>query len=87
MSASAASRLQLVNEKGWRRGLGNLLRGEYSSWFKSSRWWKHILMWFAIINGMMMIIVLSSADAAVKGFGGPPVLFIYGIFGGMFVDI
>ncbi|HMR98685.1 MAG TPA: ABC transporter permease subunit [Anaerolineales bacterium] len=87
MSASAASRLQLVNEKGWRRGLGNLLRGEYSSWFKSSRWWKHILMWFAIINGMMMIMVLASADAAEKGFGGPPVLFMYGIFGGMFVAI
>lgn len=87
MNANASDQLQLVNEKGWRRGLGNLLRGEYSAWFKSSRWWKHIVMWFSIINVMMMIMVFASADAAQKGFDGPPVLFMYGIFGGMFVAI
>lgn len=87
MSANVSSQFQLVNEKGWRRGLGNLLRGEWSSWFKSSRWWKHLLMWFAIVNGMMTIMVIASADAAKKGSDGPPVLFMYGIFGGMFVAI
>lgn len=44
MSANLSEHIQPVNEKGWRRGLGNLLRGEYSAWFQSSRWWKHILM-------------------------------------------
>ena len=85
MSANGSSQLQLVNEKGWRRGLGNLLRGEYSSWFKSSRWWKHILIWVAIVNGMMGIMVYAAADAAREGFEGPSILFMYGIFGGMFV--
>ena len=33
----------MVAERGWRRGLGNLLQGELSSWFKSSRWLKHSL--------------------------------------------
>lgn len=85
MSAHAAGQLQLVRETGWRRGLGNLLRGEYSTWFESSRWWKHLLIWFAIINGMMGIMIYAAADAAKEGFEGPPILFMYGIFGGMFV--
>jgi ABC-2 type transport system permease protein len=86
MSASASSQFQLVKEKGWRRGLGNLLQGEYSAWFKSSRWWKHIILWFSIINVMMVIMILASAEAAKSELQeGPPVLFMYGIFGGMFV--
>jgi ABC-2 type transport system permease protein len=85
MSATPSSQFQLVKEAGWKRGLGNLLRGEYSSWFKSSRWWKHILMWFSIVNVMMIIMIIAAADAAKEGSDGPPVLFMYGIFGGMFV--
>jgi ABC-2 type transport system permease protein len=74
-----------MRETGWRRGLGNLLKGEYSAWFKSSRWWKHLLMWFAIVNVMMGIMIIASAEAAKDGNDGPPLLFMYGIFGGMFV--
>ena len=85
MSANLSGQFQLVNEKGWRRGLGNLLRGEYSSWFKSSRWWKQLLMWFAIINGMMGIMIYATADASKSGGDGPPLIPMYGIFGGMFV--
>jgi len=85
MSANVSNQFQLVNEKAWRRGLGNLLEGEYSAWFKSSRWWKHLIMWFSIINVMMVIMIIASAKAAQEGNDGPPVLFMYGIFGGMFV--
>jgi ABC-2 type transport system permease protein len=85
MSANASGQFQLVGEKGWRRGLGNLLQGEYSSWFKSSRWWKHLIMWFSIINVMMVFMIIASAKAAQDGEEGPPVLFMYGLFGGMFV--
>ena len=85
MSANASGQFQLVTERGWRRGLGNLLRGEYSAWFRSSRWWKQLLLWFAIINVMMAIMIIASAEAAKDGNDGPPILFMYGIFGGMFV--
>ncbi len=87
MSAIASGNLQSVKEKGWRRGLGNLLQGEYSAWFKSSRWWKHLILWFTIINVMMMIMVIASAQEAKKGNEGPPLLLMYGVFGGMFVAI
>jgi ABC-2 type transport system permease protein len=84
MSATATGQIQMVEEKGWRRGLGNLLRGEYSAWFKSSRWWKHLILWFAIINVMMVIMIIAS----VKERGhGPPLLLMYGIFGGLCVAI
>jgi ABC-2 type transport system permease protein len=85
MSANVSSQFHLVDEKGWRRGLSNLLRGEYSAWFKSSRLWKQFLIWFSIVNGMMGIMVIASSEAAREGNDGPPILFMYGIFGGMFV--
>jgi ABC-type transport system involved in multi-copper enzyme maturation permease subunit len=44
-------------------------------------------MWFAIINGLMTIMVIASNQGAKSGDDGPPVLFMYGIFGGMFVAI
>ena len=85
MSASTSIQFQAVKESGWRRGLGNLLRGEFSAWFKSSRWWKQLILWFSIINVMMVIMITASAQAAEEGGEGPPILFMYGIFGGMFV--
>ncbi len=85
MSASASAQFQLVKEKGWRRGLGNLLQGEYSAWFKSSKWWKHLILWFSTINVMMIIMIIATGEAAKDGNDGPPILFMYGISGGMFV--
>jgi ABC-2 type transport system permease protein len=85
MSTEPNSQFQMVQERGWQRGLGNLLRGETSSWFRSSRWWKQLLMWFSIINVMMAMMIYASERAAQDGGEGPPVLFMYGIFGGMFV--
>jgi ABC-2 type transport system permease protein len=87
MSANALGQFQLVKEKGWKRGLGNLLQGEYSAWFKSSRWWKHLILWLVIINVMMVIMIIASADAAKSGEQDPPTHFMYGIFGGMFVAV
>ncbi len=85
MSANTVSHFQLVAEKGWMRGLGNLLHGEFTAWFRSSRWWKHLIMWFSIINLMMVIMVFSSAEATRRGEEGPPIYLMYEIFGGMFV--
>ena len=85
MSTTKSSQFQLVEEKGWKRGLGNLLQGEYSAWFKSSKWWKHTILWFLVVNLMMVIMVIVSKVAPAEGGEAPPVLFMYGIFGGMFV--
>jgi ABC-2 type transport system permease protein len=85
MSAIGNAQFEMVKERGWRRGMSNLLQGELSSWFRSSRWWKHLLMWLAIINVMMVIMAIATRKAAEEGSEGPPILLMYGIFGGMFV--
>ena len=85
MSAIGNAQLQRVKERGWQRGMNNLLQGELSAWFGSSRWWKHLLMWFGMINGLMVIMAIATMEAAKEGSEGPPLLQMYGIFGGMFV--
>ncbi len=73
---------QMVEERGWRRGLGNLMQGELSNWFKSSRWWKHIILWLVIVNVFMVIFVYASTQDE-----NMDLLMMYGIFGGMFVAL
>lgn len=85
MSGTISNKLELVEESGWRRGLKNLFQGEFSAWFKSSRWWKQIIVWFSIINLMMIILIFVFKKIAQEGGSNPPILFMYGIFGGMFV--
>ena len=85
MSANASVQFQHVEEKGWMRGLGNLLQGEYSAWFKSSKWWKQLILWFSIVNVMMVIMIIAATQAPAEAKDDMNVLFMYGIFGGMFV--
>jgi len=82
MSASGNVQFQMVEERGWRRGLGNLLQGEFSSWFKSSRWWKHLIMWLVVVNVFMVIFVYAATQDE-----NMDLLMMYGIFGGMFVAL
>jgi ABC-2 type transport system permease protein len=75
----------MVAERGWRRGLGNLWQGEFSSWFRSTRWLKHLLLWVVLVNGFMAIMAYATSESAAGGEEGPPLFLMYGIFGGMFV--
>ena len=84
MNATAFGQFQPVAEKGWWRGMSNLLQGEYTAWFRTSRWWKHLLLWFSIIN-VMMVLIIASAKATPGAENVPSPLLLYGIFGGMFV--
>jgi len=88
-TTSGNVQFQMVEERGWRRGLGNMLRGELSSWFKSSRWWKHVIVWLLIVNMFMVIFVYAAAEEAKNPVEGPgmDLLMMYGIFGGMFVAL
>lgn len=78
---------KMVAERGWHRGFGNLISGELSSWFQSRRWLKHFLVWLIAVNGMMAIMAYATAESAEAGGEGPPLLMMYGIFGGMMVAI
>jgi hypothetical protein len=36
---SHASGFELIKTQGWRAGFDNLLRAEFSSWWKTRMWW------------------------------------------------
>jgi ABC-2 type transport system permease protein len=78
---------ETVSETGWRRGLGNLLSGELSNWFKTTRWLKHSIIWLLAINLVLFFTTLSIEEDAAQGEVVPDVetLMLYSIFGGMFV--
>ncbi len=50
--------LRHVEGAGWRRGLGNHLKAELRRWFRSRKWWTHILVFALAIN--VFLIVLTS---------------------------
>lgn len=85
---------ELVQERGWRRGMGNLLRGELSEWFSSRKWWGQTLVWVMLINLILLIVGLQGGgkrpEIALPNdpFSGiSPMVILYSIFGGMAVAI
>jgi ABC-2 type transport system permease protein len=53
------SAFELVSERGWRRGLGNLLENEFAHWWKTRRWWTMALIWVSVIGFMLAAVVFS----------------------------
>jgi ABC-2 type transport system permease protein len=76
---SGNSAFELVNERGWRRGLSNLLRSGLARWFKTRTWWVQCLIWGGVL-GMMLSAMLFGRDKADM----ETVLLIFGIFAGLF---
>jgi len=42
---SGNSAFEMVSERGWRRGFGNLLNNEFARWWKTRMWWILSLIW------------------------------------------
>lgn len=72
---------QLVNEQGWRRGLGNLLRAEMGGWWKTSAWWVQALIWIGVVNISIASVVWGSSTGAPEG------LALYALFSCLFPTI
>ncbi len=51
------SKLQRINERGWRVGLANLLRKENGEWWGTRTWLVQAVIWLAIINGLLAMIL------------------------------
>jgi len=71
-----------VYSRGWRGGLGNMLRGELGRWFGTRTWWTQALLWVFIIDGLLLAI-LGQDD----GVGLPDVTTLYALFAGMFPSV
>jgi hypothetical protein len=69
----------LVRERGWRRGLGNLLDNELSHWWKTRMWWIQCLIWGGITGSMLAGVIFGSAKLQLS-----EAVMIYCIFAGLF---
>lgn len=79
MAANEA--FQLVNERGWRRGLNNLLHAEMGGWWKTSAWWIQALIWVGVVNMSIASVIWSSAEDAPEGIA------LYALFSCLFPTI
>jgi ABC-2 type transport system permease protein len=51
------SEFQLTGNKGRLQGFTNLLRNENRLWWRTSRWWVQVLIWLAIVNGILFMVI------------------------------
>ena len=52
---SEHSVLQRVKGDAWLGGFANLLRHESSRWWRTRRWWVQSLIWFVVLNGILVL--------------------------------
>jgi ABC-2 type transport system permease protein len=70
---------EMVSERGWSRGLSNMINSGLARWFKTRSWWINCLIW----GGMIALIVSAIAFNPEP----PPLtdlLMIYTVFVGLF---
>ncbi len=67
-SDSMAARLRRLDERGWRSGLSSLIGVGFGSWWKTSAWWIQALLWTAVINGSVAVVIWGEAPDDVSVF-------------------
>ncbi|MEJ2734542.1 MAG: ABC transporter permease subunit [Anaerolineae bacterium] len=67
---------------GWSRGLDNLLDAELGHWFRTRKWWIQILIWAALVNLILFVVVISEEDG-----GGTETIMLFNILLGVFATI
>lgn len=67
---------------GWSRGLETLLEVEFGRWFRTKRWWLQILIWAAIINLILAMVIISQDSG-----GAPELVMLFNIFLGLFSTV
>lgn len=73
------SAFELVSERGWRRGLNNLLGNELAHWWMTRRWWTQSLIWVAVVGFMLAGVIFSSPN-----FQFTDGVMLYSVFAGLF---
>ena len=53
---------EMVGERGWRRGLGNLMGAGFASWWKSNTWWIITLIWTGVTAAMVGGLLFATSD-------------------------
>ena len=56
--------LVIRKEDGWRTGFGTLLRKENHAWWGTRQWWVQLLIWTAILNGILFALIKMLPETA-----------------------
>ena len=72
---------QLVKERGWQRGLRNLLNAEFGGWWKTSSWWVQSIIWIGVINMAIASVLWGESGNAQTGIA------LYALFSCLFPTI
>lgn len=64
--AAPVPALEPATERGWRRGLPNLLRSGFRAWWATSTWWIQVLIWVAVTAVPLAGLLFSDSDASVS---------------------
>jgi ABC-2 type transport system permease protein len=64
---AANNAFQPVDERGWRTGFANLFRKESRDWWGTRRWLVHVLIWGAILNGLLATVLFTVQQTAEAG--------------------
>ena len=70
---------ELVSERGWSRGLGNMLHTGLAGWFTTRTWWTQCLIWGGVIN-LILVAVAYSPEAP----GLFDLLMLFSVFASLF---
>jgi ABC-2 type transport system permease protein len=77
---SGNNAFELVDERGWRRGMGSMLRSEFARWWKTRMWWIQCLIWVGIIGFLLGAILFSNPVPP----GAEEVAVLFAVFAGLF---
>jgi ABC-2 type transport system permease protein len=57
MAMASNSEFQVIENIGRLQGFTNLFKNENRLWWRTSRWWVQILIWLAIVNGILFMVI------------------------------
>ena len=84
---SGNSAFTLRQGRGWARGLDNFLRSELAGWFGTRTWLTQLLIWCGIIDGIMLMTMLSMRKEAGMAEALNIGAMLYTLFTGMFAAV
>lgn len=63
--------LQTANQRGWRMGLANMFGKECGIWWRTNCWIVQVIIWAAIVNGMLAVPLFMAPSNSPTGSGTP----------------
>ncbi len=71
MAANPALQLNPTRERGWLDGFANLFSNESAAWWRTRRWIIHVILWTALVNGILALALWAAPPPPAAAKSGP----------------